>query len=185
MSPNGALAHRGDTRNLIGKGTLITSVVNPFGHLVISCRTEEKALVLLTLSVSADGQSVRRLRDSHGQTKGSIDANALMVRPYGTLSAVRTEEGMLKLIAWKQSQEGDITRAGDSERDLAQEDTAPDKVAALVTLCSQSPSPGFPPIVNPVKSADEGNLRIITWDDTLPEPVPPEGPTPLGPDPFQ
>ena len=109
----------------------------------------------LALAVVIENERCPCNPDDTTRKAGTIGDNALMSRAPGVISAVRTADGNLKLIAWAVSAAGAISRAGDSYN-LA-------GTASLITLCQDALS-GDAPIVTAVRTADN-NLRVITWDD--------------------
>jgi hypothetical protein len=142
----------GDSGSQAGAATKIRSVMDPFGHVVTAVRAGNKSLKLISWNISEDGNTVTRMGDS-GKQAGFIGSNALMVRPNGVLSAVRTKQGTLKLIDWALDAAGTITRQGDSGSQAGQ--------ALLVTL-TQEPLAGACPFVSAVRTA-ESTLKLITW----------------------
>ena len=150
----GEFTRLGDSGAQAGAATKICSVRDSHGHILTSVRAGDASLVLISWAISRDGRVVSRLADSHNQA-GSISDNALMRRAPGAISAVRTNGGILKLLAWEVSATGWIARAGDSYN-LAGE-------ASLITLCQDSLT-GDAPILSAVRTGS-GNLKLITWDD--------------------
>ena len=83
----------GDTGTAMEKGTQISSAWSK-GRLIVSCKSEDGGLLLISFSVAGDanGLTITRLNDS-GDQAGEIQENAMIARPYGVLSAVRARYG--------------------------------------------------------------------------------------------
>jgi astacin (peptidase family M12A) len=155
-STHGGITRLSDSGTAMGGGSLIESAVHPgTGLLVVSCRTNDGILRLITLTVSPDGGSVRRRKDS-GNQAGAISSNALLARSVGALSGVRASDGRIRLILWRIDTDGTVTRLGDSSGGQAGE-------VGLVCLAGDTGHPEAP-IVTCVQTADR-DLRLISWDD--------------------
>jgi len=126
----------------------------PSGHVVISCRTIQGILRVISFSVNGNGTSIIREGDS-ASLAGRIGRNALVTRPYGVLSAVSAATGALKLIKWAVSATGQITRNGDSGDQ-----------AGRVGIIQASALTGISgaPLVTAVQTVS-GDLKLISWDD--------------------
>ena len=122
----------------MGAGTNVATVTVPSGHVIVSCRTEEGNLRLISFAVEQNGNTVVRRGDS-GSAAGAIGHNALVARPYGAVSAVSTSDGDLKLIKWEVDGAGAVTRAGDS---ADQAGRARLVSVAFIPAVSVAPSPG-------------------------------------------
>jgi hypothetical protein len=149
------ITRRGDSGDQMGLATQISSAVSPTGHLVVSCRASNGNLVVITLNLSPQGNTVTRVGDS-GSQAGKVSEVSSIARPYGVLTGVRASTGRLLLIAWKISTGGAVTRGGDS---------APDQAGAAdrITL---GPATGQTdaPVLTSVRTGS-GTLKLITWDD--------------------
>jgi Astacin (Peptidase family M12A) len=155
VSPGGGLTRRGNSGSQMGKGSQISSAWSN-NQLVVSCKSEIGKLLLISFSISGDGFQLKRLSDS-GDNAGEISENAMIARPYGVLSAVRSATGNLVLIKWQQSSNGAIRRLGDNGN---QAGTASD-----ITLGHEGTfGAGSAPIVTCVRDGS-GNLLLISWDD--------------------
>ncbi|NEQ49089.1 MAG: hypothetical protein F6K11_03005 [Leptolyngbya sp. SIO3F4] len=155
VDPNGTIIRRGDSGNQAGSARMIRAA-NSNGHIVTSVRTAEGNLKLITWEPKLQGGQLNlsRVADS-GNQAGGIGDNALIQRPGGVTSAVKTREGTLKLISWRVSPSGAITRLGDSSTQAG--------TASLINL-NISPSTDNSPVVTSVRTA-ENRLKLISWDD--------------------
>lgn len=113
--------------------------------------TESTRLRLIVWDISANGQQISRLGGS-GSQAGPADVMALVALDTSrVVTAVRTQEGRLKLIVWNISGDGQmVTRLGDSEN---QPETT--NVIAATAL-------GFGRLATAIRTAS-GRLRIILW----------------------
>jgi hypothetical protein len=153
---DGTIARLGDTVDQVGKGSLIESAMHSqTGLLVLSCKTDEDDLKVITFSVSQNGAAVRRRGDS-GEQAGEIKSNALIARPTGVLSAVKSGSDNLKLIAWRIDADGQVTRLGDSGDDQA------GKIGLVRLVAATGLSDA--PIISCVQS-ETNDLRLVSWDD--------------------
>lgn len=160
ISPDGFIIERRSfQQGQAGNAKRICSVIAPSGVLVTSMEDGanllgigDGKLLLITWQVDLNG-NIKRLADSHGQA-GNIDANSLMRRPLGVLSAVNTGNGV-KLIGWKISQAGAIVRLADSGEQAGK--------ASNIAL-AQEPVSGDGPIVSAFKT-EGNNLMLRTWVD--------------------
>ena len=156
VSSSGAIQERGNSGTDMKDGTQIATGVHvATGLFIVSCRTNEGILRLITLSVSPDGGAINRLSDSRNLA-GAISGNSLLPRPAGALSAVRSGDGRIRLIGWGIDSGGVVTRLGDSTLGQAGE-------VGLVRLAADTGLPNAP-IVTCVHTEDR-DLRLISWDD--------------------
>lgn len=150
----------GDSKDLMGEGTLVASVIDQFGHVVVSCRNGSDNLELITLEVLGDGGTVKRLHDSGSQAGKIGGSNALIARPGDVMSAVALQGpggnpvGGLKLIKWRVDGFGEITRAGDSS----------DQAGIVHPIAIGSTTQPTAPVVTAVGRGN-GDLELISWDD--------------------
>lgn len=155
VADDGSISRLGDSRENIGAGRLIESAIHPAsGMLVVSCKTSGGKLKVIALSVSDSGKDIQRRGDS-GDQAGGIRSNSLMARPTGVLSAVRAENGNLKLIGWGIDADGQVTRLGDS---------APDQAGEIGLVRGNNTRQPDAPVLTCVQT-EEGDLKLITWDD--------------------
>ena len=155
VTADGLSIDRGaDSGDQIGEAALIRSALDGFGNLVVSCQTAAKTLKLISLVVTADGQTIKRAGDS-GDQAGRIRDNSLVSRPYGAVSAVSTADGILKLIAWQIDADGAVTRLGDTGNGQAGK-------ASLITTATSGYQTAR--MVTAVRSASD-DLVLVTWDD--------------------
>jgi hypothetical protein len=142
-----------------GRADLIRAVTTAGGHIVTAVRGDFPTmnLILISWTINDDGELARQT-DFRDQEHGLISSNALMSRPTGVLSAVRSGSGGLKLIKWAVTPEGAIRRAHDAPDSGEQAGDA-----SLITLC-QEPLAAEAQICSVVRNAG-GNLMLITWDD--------------------
>ncbi|MBS4189472.1 matrixin family metalloprotease [Bacillus sp. FJAT-49705] len=137
-----------------GEAKMIRAVRSSSGNIVTSLRDGNGNLKLIAWTISPDGKKLTRLNDS-GYQASEINDNALMSRPNGiVISAVKTEDGILKLIAWKLESNG-ITRAGSSAEQAG--------TASLITICQEA-FIDYAPIVTAVRDGND-NIKLISWDD--------------------
>ncbi len=153
---DGSIDRLGDSGDQLGEASQL-ALVRALGknhNLVLSGRSEHNELLLLTLSVSTNGQTVGRIADSHGLA-GEIQRHALVARPYGALSATADSLGNLFLIKWRIDQEGRISRFGDSgDRQAGR--------AQMVNAVGISNDNA--PVITPVRSGSN-TLFLVSWDD--------------------
>ena len=155
VTADGLSIDRGaDSGDQIGEAALIRSALDGFGNLVVSCQTAAKTLKLISLVVTADGQTIKLAGDS-GDQAGRILDNSLASRPYGAVSAVSTADGILKLIAWQIDADGAVTRLGDTGNGQAGK-------ASLITMATSGYQTAR--VVTAVRSASD-DLVLVTWDD--------------------
>jgi len=102
ISPNGKTVTRlGDSGSQAGATDIIAIASLGSDQVATAVRTKEGNLKIIVWGVFDDGESIARLGDS-GSQAGAIDAIALTSLANGHIAtAVRTQEGNLKLIAWK------------------------------------------------------------------------------------
>jgi hypothetical protein len=148
------IKRRGDSGELIGTGSQIQTVVDNFGHLIVSCRAGNGELVLISMTVSPAGREISRVSDTHSMA-GEIGVNSLVKRSYGVLSAVSNGSGDLFLIKWETNQAGQFKRLGDSGNQAGD--------IGLVSL-KEIPNLTAAPLCTAVKDGS-GNLFLISWDD--------------------
>jgi Astacin (Peptidase family M12A) len=154
-SVNSTIIRRGDSEGQIGVATQIQSAISPFGHLVLSCKTDgSNKLLLISLNVSPTGRQINRITDTHGKA-GAIGVNALVARSYGFVSAVSDGNGNLLLIKWNINSSGQFTRIGDSGSQAG--------AVSVISLKSFTNNPDAP-LCTSVKDGS-GNPLLITWDD--------------------
>lgn len=155
VNPDGSITRRGDSGNQAGRALLIRAA-NSSGYIVTSVHTTDGNLKLITWEPKLQGGRLNlvRVADS-GNQAGVIGDNSLIQRPGGVTSAVQTQAGTLKLISWRISSSGAITRLGDSGNQAG--------TAASINLTS-SPSTANAPVVTSVRTA-ENRLKLISWDD--------------------
>lgn len=155
VDPDGSITRRGDSGNQAGNARMIRAT-NSGDYIVTSVRTAQGDLKLITWEPTLQGGQINlsRVADS-GDQAGGIGDNALIRRSSGVTSAVKTEAGNLKLINWRISSSGAISRMGDSGNQAG--------TASLINL-STSSSPADAPVVTSVRTA-ENRLKLITWDD--------------------
>ena len=156
VSLNGAITRRGDSGNQAGSARLIRAA-KVGKYTVTGVKTASGNLKLISWLISQTsngGISIARVDDSSDQA-GQIRGNALMYRPNGAVSAVKTASGDLKLIRWRVTNSGAITRISDSGNQTGN--------AALINM-SPNPPNAQVPIVTAVRTA-QGRLKLITWDD--------------------
>lgn len=155
VAAGGAFTRLGDSGAQAGEATVIRSAKDSLGRLVTAVRAGNDSLKLIGWRVSADGQTVTRLGDS-GDQAGFISDQALMARTDARLvSAVRAQNGNLKLITWSMSAAGNFTRTGDSGEQAG--------AATLITLCQETLG-GAAGVVSGVR-AGNNNLKLISWAD--------------------
>ena len=101
-SPNGKTVTRlGDSGSQAGATDIIAIASLGSDRVATAVRTKEGNLKIVVWGVFDDGESIARLGDS-GSQAGAIDAIALTSLANGHIAtAVRTQEGNLKLIAWE------------------------------------------------------------------------------------
>jgi hypothetical protein len=156
VSPNGTITRRGDSGSQAGNARMIRAE-KAGQYTVTAVRTASGDLKLISWALSQNsngGVSIARAGDS-GNQAGAIQDNALLARPNGAVSAVKTASGDLKLIRWRVSSSGAIARIGDSGDQ-----------AGSATLVNISPNPNSSqvPMVTAVRTA-QNTLKLITWDD--------------------
>ncbi|MGH2435983.1 MAG: M12 family metallopeptidase [bacterium] len=162
---NGKIERLGDSGDLMGKATSISSCRVDSDHVVVACKTPSGNLRLINLLISDDGKSVSRVGDS-GDAAGAISEVSLfvppkvpsLIKPKGVrvITAVRSGKGHLLLIGWWVSTGGAITRMGDSGPDQAGK-------ADMINVGPNTSSPNAP-ILTTVRTGS-GTLKLITWDD--------------------
>jgi len=125
--------------------------------LVLSCRDSNNQLLLIPMSVSANGRLVQRVKDqdTHGAA-GEVVRCVLIPRPYGCLSVVSDSDESLFLIKWELDGDRRLRRLGDSGDKQAGH-------AQIVNAVAVSQD-GDAPIVTPVRSGTP-NLFLVSWDD--------------------
>ncbi|MEM9486128.1 MAG: hypothetical protein AAGA83_20825 [Cyanobacteria bacterium P01_F01_bin.116] len=155
VNPDGSITRRGDSGNQAGRALLIRAA-NSSGYTVTSVRTTDGSLKLITWEPKLQGGRLNLVRVADSGTQaGFIGDNSLIQRPGGVTSAVQTQPGTLKLISWRISSSGTLTRLGDSGNQAG--------AAASINLTS-SPSTANAPIVTSVRTS-ENRLKLISWDD--------------------
>jgi hypothetical protein len=149
---SGAISRAGDSGNQAGTASLVRIVALPPDLFLTACRDGDGDLKLISWRLNSNG-GISRLGDS-GSAAGEVSEISLLALPGAggarVITAVRTNEGTLKLIVWTVSPAGVITRRSDSG---AQAGTA-----SLIR--SALDSHGH--IVTAVRTG-EGRLRLITW----------------------
>lgn len=155
VDPNGAITRRGDSGNQAGSARMIRAT-NSGNYIVSSVRTAAGQLKLITWKPKLQGGELNldRVADS-GNQAGDIGDNALIQRRGGVTSAVKTQAGTLKLISWRISSSGAVTRLGDSGNQAG--------TASLINL-NVSHYTADAPVVTSLKTA-ENRLKVISWDD--------------------
>ena len=112
----GNITRLGDSGNQAGDISLVKIEEIYPDVYVTAVRTAEGRLRLITWRLNSDG-SLTRLSDS-GNLAGSVSEITLSGHAVNSrelvATAVRDEQGYLKLIVWQVLEDGDITRVGDS-----------------------------------------------------------------------
>jgi len=118
---------------------------------VTAVRTAERRLKLIRWEIASDGSRIRRIGDS-GNQAGRASLIALSsVGGDAYVTAVRTAEGILRLISWRAEDGGGIARTGDSGNQAG-------KVSAIAMT--------RPPVSNRFVTAVRdraGRLKLIQW----------------------
>jgi hypothetical protein len=135
----------------------LVDICGAAGNLVTAVRDGNGNLKLITWKVSTDGKSVKRLRDS-GQVGSKIDLVSCIGLPLDLFSnsakvvtAVRDDNGNLRLTGWQVTENGTMTHLEDVE-------------AGAVSLVRVFPAPLAAPIYITAVRDSVGNLKLITWD---------------------
>ncbi len=149
---SGDISRLGDSGNQAGTASVIKIMqIHPQTY-VTAVRTASGNLKLISWYLQPDGSLVR-LQDS-GNTAGAISEIALsglsIQDRRHVVTAVRTEQGRLKVILWEVDQQGEITRRGDSGNQAGQ--------ARMIRVAKSGNY-----IVTAVRTA-AGRLKLISWD---------------------
>lgn len=149
---SGDISRLGDSGNQAGTASVVKIMQIYPQTYVTAVRTASGNLKLISWYLQPDGSLVR-LQDS-GNTAGAISEIALsglsIQDRRHVVTAVRTEQGRLKVILWEVDQQGEITRRGDSGNQAGQ--------ARMVRVAKSGNY-----IVTAVRTA-AGRLKLISWD---------------------
>src|SRR5262249_7680725 len=149
---DGPITRSGDSGSQADAVTVIRMVALGDGTFVVACRGASGNLKLITWQLNTDG-SLTRLADGGSAPPEAVSEIALIdVSTAGgrVLTAVRASSGHLKLITWRGTASGAITRLGDSG-DQAGEASL---IRAVRTSVGQ--------VVTSVRDGN-GNLKLISW----------------------
>ena len=156
VSPRGVITRRGDSGNQAGNARMVQAAkAGEYTVTSVQTATGDLKLISWLISQNPNGSiNIARVDDS-GDQAGQIQGNALLQRPDGAVSAVRTASGDLKLIRWQITHAGAIARTGDSGHQA--------ESATLINI-SANHNGGQAPIITAVRTA-QNTLKLITWDD--------------------
>ena len=151
VESTGTVTRTGDS----GEQACHATYIDIAGHisgtrLVTSCRDGGGSLKLISWDVNDDGSVITRLGDSGSQAGTATGTSMIAVSQDRLVTAVRTEEGNLKLIGWRLNADGSLTRLADSGN---QAGSAGDIALSLMTDGT---------VVTSVR-ADGGSLKLISW----------------------
>jgi hypothetical protein len=149
----GAVSRGGDSGNQAGNASLIRLAAVTDALFLTALRAGNGRLMLISWRLNSNG-SLTRLADS-GSAAGSVgEVSLIRLSPAGgtnrVLTSVRTSDGNLKLIAWRISSSGSITRAGDSGNAAGR--------ASMICATTVSTSR----VVTSVRTGG-GDLKLISW----------------------
>jgi hypothetical protein len=151
VNVDGSVNRTGDSGNQAGTASSIAIARPPSGNRYITaCRTSTGSLRLISWDVNPTGSTLTRRGDS-GTQAGT--ASLIRVVPLSAtvwVTACRTAEGRLRVIAWRLNSDGSFTRLADSGNQVG---TATD-----VDMTAVGPDR----VVTAVRTT-AGNLRLITW----------------------
>jgi hypothetical protein len=152
VSPSG-ISKLADSGTQIGESDMAELTVSPTGHIIVSCRAEDKRLLLIPFIFS--NASINRLE---GEAKsGRIEELSCIARPDGVLTSVISSDGHLLLERWRVLPDGRILRQGNSGTQAGEASalcTVPLHFPDRVTICTFT------------SGSTNGALLPITWDDT-------------------
>ncbi len=162
VSNGGALTLAGTSGNQAGKVQDLAIAAYASNKVITAVKTEEGTLKLIPWRINDDG-SITRLNGMNDPTFNNPNAGEvteIAVTAYNfivpdmnqyVVTAVRTAEGNLKLIAWGING-GDIVRLGDSGN-----------LAGAATQIDVAWANNSQRIVTSLRDGD-GDLRVIAWD---------------------
>jgi hypothetical protein len=152
VASTGAITRTGSSGEEAGLAAYIDIAGHVSGtQLVTSCaESGSGALKLISWDVSDDGSVITRLGDSGSQAGTARGTSIIAVSQDRLVTAVRTEEGNLRLIGWRLNGDGSLTRLADSGN---QAGSAGEIALSLMTDGT---------VVTSVQAGD-GNLELISW----------------------
>jgi hypothetical protein len=150
---NGSVRRTGDSGNQAGRATFISIARGSSSRYVTAVRTSGGTLKLISWGVNAAGSTIRRRGDSGSQAGRATLVNIVALSSTLFVTAVRTQNGRLRVISWRLNANGALTRLGDSgNRGGAVSDIA------LVKVANNR-------VVTAVRTS-AGTLKLISWQVT-------------------
>jgi hypothetical protein len=148
----GAITRTGDSGEQAGHATYIDIASHISGtRLVTSCADSGGSLKLISWDASDDGSVITRLGDSGSQAGTARETSIIAVSQDRLVTAVRTEEGDLKLIGWRLNvSDGSLTRLADSG----------DQAGSVGEIALSLMTDGT--VVTSVRDST-GSLKLISW----------------------
>lgn len=153
VAANGTITRRSDSGSQAGTATAIKILAVSNTLFVTACRSGSGNLFLISWRLNANG-SLTRLADS-GSAAGGISEVSLLKLPLSgsserIVTSVRDADGDLKVIVWRVSSNGALTRLGDSG-----------SRAGAATLIRSALDPSGR-VVTAVRDGS-GDLKLIVW----------------------
>lgn len=154
---NGYLTRLGDSAQQ-GEAASLIALAGGGGYLITAIRDSNGKLKLISWKISPDGKTVTRISDSANQA-GAVDGLSCVSLPHvgdifeddapRIITAVRTEAGALKLIAWRIGLDGTIQRKDSLD--------VPGTISSV-----RSVQFGYDLGISAVRDGD-GRLKLVTW----------------------
>jgi Astacin (Peptidase family M12A) len=143
-----------DSGQQMGVGDSASVVSTASGHLVVVCRDRNRNLLLIPFSVAENGTAIDRIVGGEAKA-GKVREVVAVVRPYGLLTSLISNEGHVLLIKWGIEADGTVLRLGESGTQAG---------AGSAMAAAALPFADRATICTVVRDGST-NLLPVTWDD--------------------